>query len=110
MENGKGKMAKCETCIFWTPPPAPPPIKGPVEVKADAPKPPEQPGICKRYPPVTIVENQGAVPGNFNMGKAQSALDVSNLVQGMKAVNMVYSSFPSSMKHWLCGEWKAKDD
>lgn len=104
-------MSKCEDCIYWTPPVNPP---GPKFVAKEGngnlkPKLPEQPGICRRYPPVTIVENQGAIPTEFNMGKAQSALDVSNIIRGVKSINVIYSAFPSAMSQWLCGEWKVAE-
>jgi len=96
----------CETCLYWTPPP-PAPTK-PVEVKDGKPiQIPEQPGVCRRFPPATVVETQGGVPSEFNVGRAKSALDLSNIVRGMKNINVIYSTFPSTMASWLCGEWKA---
>jgi hypothetical protein len=66
--------------------------------------------LCRRYPPQSVVEVQGAVFTKLNIGS--SPLDPKpQEFPGWKVLSGAYTAFPTVQPNWTCGEFvDAKDD
>jgi len=60
-------------------------------------------GHCRRFPPVSITEPRLAV-----FGPVTSALDPTPGPPVWKIMSAGYSTFPSVLSNWYCGEHRAR--